>query len=250
MKIIIERDTYIKCKPLPALDLADNQKVKVIAGDKFYIDRYEQHRGHYRCYKDNVIDNAPYFYVYIAHSKIDELSINKLIKLDDPFKSQLDNYYHPTGTCNMTSLAMVIAFHKPEYYNVNPMTQLEDKLYEYAQNNGLSIYDHEIFNQILQPYGLQSDFRTDTTLDYMKNWIAETGYPTIIAGYFTPFGHIIVVRGFDQEGLFVNDPYGEYFSSGYDTSLSGENLHYSNALITRTCIPDGKFFVHYITPNS
>jgi hypothetical protein len=38
----------------------------------------------------------------------------------------------------------------------------------------------------------------------------------------------------------VNDPYGEYFQSGYDNRRSGAGLHYSYGLIARTCSPESQ----------
>jgi hypothetical protein len=49
----------------------------------------------------------------------------------------------------------------------------------------------------------------------------------------------IVIRGYDQKGFFVNDPFGEWFESGYRNDFSGENLHYSNRLIQSKCSPEG-----------
>ncbi|MBC6435964.1 hypothetical protein FM036_43435 [Nostoc sp. HG1] len=76
----------------------------------------------------------------------------------------------------------------------------------------------------------------------MRRAIAE-GRPCIIHGYFTSFGHIAVVRGYDRTGLFVNDPFGEWTSSGYLTEVSGENLHYSDGLVQSKCSPEGEDFM-------
>ena len=66
------------------------------------------------------------------------------------------------------------------------------------------------------------------------------GRPVIIHGYFTASGHIIVIRGYDASGFIVNDPYGEFFQSGYDNRRSGAGLHYSYGLIARTCYPESQ----------
>jgi uncharacterized protein YvpB len=81
--------------------------------------------------------------------------------------------------------------------------------------------------------GRQSDIRKA---------IAE-GRPCIIHGYFTSFGHIVVVRGYDQNRFFVNDPYGEWTSSGYRNDRSGQNLYYSNALIQAKCSPESENYL-------
>jgi len=62
----------------------------------------------------------------------------------------------------------------------------------------------------------------------------------IVHGYFTSFGYIVVIRGYDDTGFLVNDPYGEWFSTGYDNSRSGERLHYSHDLIARTCSQESR----------
>lgn len=66
----------------------------------------------------------------------------------------------------------------------------------------------------------------------------DAGHPVVIHGYFTRFGHIVVIRGYDEKGFFVNDPNGEYYDTGYDTSKTGECLHYSYKLVGRTCSPE------------
>ncbi|MGI0483877.1 C39 family peptidase [Pantanalinema rosaneae CENA516] len=161
-------------------------------------------------------------------------------RLNVPYKSQLDNVYNPTGACNVTSFAMVMA-----YFQIRGNTsirQLEDELYVYMENNGLSRWDPLDLAKMSRAYGLVNDFTMSANLADIRKAIAE-GRPCIIHGYFTSFGHIIVVRGYDQFGFFVNDPYGEWTSSGYRNDLTGENLHYSNALIQRKCSPEGENFI-------
>ena len=50
----------------------------------------------------------------------------------------------------------------------------------------------------------------------------------------------IVEAGGRSGGFIVNDPYGEYFQSGYDNRRSGAGLHYSYGLIARTCSPESQ----------
>ena len=45
---------------------------------------------------------------------------------------------------------------------------------------------------------------------------------------------------YDASGFIVNDPYGEFFQSGYDNRRSGAGLHYSYGLIARTCSPESQ----------
>ena len=166
-----------------------------------------------------------------------------MIRLDVPFKSQLDNRLNPTGSCNVTSIAMCLA-----YFGVKPKGsgQLEDELYKYMEANNLSRHSPEDLAQVVRDYGLRDDFTVSGSVKRCCQHI-QAGNPCVVHGYFTSFGHIIVLMGFDDEGFIVHDPYGEWFPSGYRTDFSGESLHYSYKLIERTCIPDGQFWVHYIS---
>lgn len=161
-------------------------------------------------------------------------------QLNVPHKSQLDNALNPTGACNVTSLAMVVA-----YFQIKGSTgvgQLEDEIYAHMEERGLVRGNPQDLSQTAYDYGLINDFTYRGSLFDIRKAIAE-GRPCIIHGNFTSFGHIIVVRGFDPYGFFVNDPYGEWTSSGYRTDLSGENLHYSNALIQSKCSPEGEDYI-------
>jgi len=161
-------------------------------------------------------------------------------QLNVPYKSQLDNALNPTGACNVTAFAMVMT-----YFQIKGTTnvgQLEDELYQYMENNGLSRWDPNDLATMARNYGLIDDFTTRGSLSDIRKAISE-GRPCIIHGYFTSFGHIIVVRGYDPYGFFVNDPYGEWTSSGYRNDLSGENLHYSNTLIQTKCSPEGEDYI-------
>jgi uncharacterized protein YvpB len=160
--------------------------------------------------------------------------------LNVPYKSQLDNLLNPTGACNVTSFAMAMA-----YFKIKAKVgvgQLEDELYRYMEKNGLSRWEPDDLAKMASDYGLKDDFTMRGRLSDIRKAIAA-GYVCIIHGYFTSFGHIMIVRGYDDTGFFVNDPYGEWTSSGYRNDLSGENLYYSNGLIQSKCSPEGEDYV-------
>ncbi|MBD2039231.1 C39 family peptidase [Microcoleus sp. FACHB-672] len=166
--------------------------------------------------------------------------------LNVPYKSQLDNWHNPSGSCNVTSLAMCLEFLKAErnsrYFRFE---QFEDELYQYALDNNLSRHDPQDLAKIVRAYGCCDNFKDNGNIEEVKEWLAG-GNPCVTHGYFTSFGHIIVIVGYDDGGFIVHDPYGEWFASGYRTDLTGAFLHYSYNLIWETCIPDGKFWVHFI----
>jgi uncharacterized protein YvpB len=160
--------------------------------------------------------------------------------LNVPYKSQLDNALNPTGACNVTCFAMVMT-----YFQIRGRTgigQLEDELYRYMEKNGLSRWEPDDLAKMATAYGLNDELTYRGRISDLRRAIA-TGHPCIIHGYFTDFGHIVVVRGYDQSGFFVNDPYGEWTSLGYRNDWSGENLHYSNGLIQSKGSPEGEDYL-------
>lgn len=178
------------------------------------------------------------------------------MKLNVPYRSQLDNVRNPYGSCNVTSLAMGML-----YYGVKerPAIRLEDELYNYCEFNGFSRhspYDLAVvFNQFSRKAGREafSNFSIWGTIAKIKDHI-NSGHPVITHGWFTNFGHIIVIVGYNLTGFIVHDPYGEYYSWGYRLNSSanpqrGKNLVYSYRLMERYChdASDGTWWVHYLS---
>jgi hypothetical protein len=167
-------------------------------------------------------------------------ALPKSKNLNIPYKNQLDNAVNPTGACNVTSFAMVMA-----YFRIKQRTsaaQYEDELYRYMDGNGLSRHEPDDLARMARAYGIENNLTLRGSLADIRKAIAE-GRPCIIHGYFTSFGHIVVVRGYNQSGFYVNDPYGEWTASGYLTDRSGQNLFYSNSLIQSKCSPEGSNYI-------
>lgn len=157
--------------------------------------------------------------------------------LNIPYFSQLDNLENPFGSCNVTCVAMCLT-----YLGMlrKPGTQLEDELYRKMEQLGWSRHDPNDLMTLINSFpGYKDIFRPNGSFKDIQTSI-DAGNPVILHGYFTKFGHIIVVCGYDDKGFIVNDPYGEYFSCGYDNSHSGEKIHYSYSLIGRTCSPESQ----------
>ena len=159
-------------------------------------------------------------------------------RLAVPHLKQLDNRNNPYGSCNVTCVAMCLQF-----YGVKPPAgkQLEDVLYEKMESLGRSRHNPYDLQYLINTYpgNFKDIFREDGGFRDIQASI-DAGHPVIIHGYFTSFGHIIVVRGYDDKGFIVNDPYGEWFSTGYDNGRTGAGLHYSYNLIANTCSPESK----------
>lgn len=260
MKLKVVQNTTFKQSTEDSSKLQEQDKVSVPAGTEFKIHSWKLlERSHLKvALLGETLGNPKRntWYVYSSHIKVindknnvvaltptpspitNGLPLSKVLNI--PHKSQLDNALNPTGACNVTSFAMVMA-----YFQIKGRTgvgQLEDELYRYMENSGLSRWEPDDLARAATAYGIRDEFTMRGKLSDLRRAIAS-GYPCIIHGYFTSFGHILVVRGYDQNGFFVNDPYGEWSSSGYDNNASGENLYYSNGLIQSKCSPEGEDYV-------
>jgi hypothetical protein len=163
------------------------------------------------------------------------------VVLPVPYLSQLDNENSPYGTCNLTSVSMILLS-----FGIvgNGEGQLEDQLFRKCEQLGLDRHEPRTLAALIREYGFIDDFRPDARWDDAKEWLRQ-GNPLIVHGYFTKSGHIIVIKGFNEHGFIVNDPYGEWYAEGYDTSVSGEGLTYSYGMMERLCGVDGDLWLHF-----
>jgi hypothetical protein len=249
----ITQETILKLRPVQSSELSESERQGMKAEQSFSLIAFEPVRGHVRvAFRGQSFQDQSIWYIFEKHAEIYEGSKlvcpkirQKKVLLDSfPYKPQTDNFFNPTGACNVTSMAMCLA-----YYNMprrKSYGQFEDELYEYAIQRGYSRWSPYDLAKIVRDYGCKDYFTEKGDMDDLKDWLAE-GKPCVIHGYFTAFGHIMPVVGYDDSGLIVHDPYGEWFSSGYRTDLSGAYLRYSYGLIRRTCMPDGDFWVHFIS---
>lgn len=243
MKLKIVADTVLKQTIEQSNLLPDNEKVGVVAGTEFNLHSYKPLGEHIRIALDGeFLKGRNTWVAYKPHVEIlqdDGLKVvgnfkagDKLpteVRLPIPYFSQRDNAYRPSGTCNVTSVAMCLY-----YYGVRPKRQshqLEDELFEEVTKRGWSRHSHDHLRQLFNAYGMKGNFKMAAPWEEVKRHLAN-GDPVIYSGKFTKFGHIIVLRGYDEKGWWVNDPWGEYFASGY-RNKSGENLHYSYDLLRR-----------------
>jgi uncharacterized protein YvpB len=175
-------------------------------------------------------------------------AINGGYRLDVRYRSQMDNANNPSGSCNVTSAAMCL-----DYWGVaaKGAGQLEDELYVEMQRRDWSRHDPRDLKRIIEVYGCKDYYSSNASLDDLRQAI-KNGYPCIIHGYFTTFGHIVAAVGYDDTGVIVHDPYGEWHSWGYARNDSvkpdrGKYLHYSYGLIESTCLPDGNLWLHIVS---
>lgn len=242
MKLIVSINTVFKQAPLPSSELPETEKFNAQSGSKFEVQSYLEIENHIKftllgsslagrttwiAYKNHIEligdDGVKIIGKYQVGDKLPDK-----VNLPITWFSQLDNKFKPTGTCNVTSVAMCLY-----YYGLRPQKpnqQLEDELFQFVERQGWDRHVHEHLRRLFIEYGVFDEFKMNASWDEVKVHLANKK-PVIISGKFTPPGHIIVLRGYDDKGFWVNDPNGEFFHSGYRTDLTGENLHYSYKLV-------------------
>ena len=178
-----------------------------------------------------------------ANTADSDTEVPKTKILSVPYFSQLNNEMNPHGSCNVTSVAMCLTY--LGYQHQHP-GQLEDELYQYCLSQGLSRHSPWDLQELIGRYGYQDDFQDKAKWAEVKTWLAG-GNPCIAHGWFTRSGHIVTLTGYNEKGWVVHDPYGEWFSWGYDTSVSGKNLTYSYGMMRQICGTDGDLWIHYVS---
>ena len=156
-----------------------------------------------------------------------------------PYFSQLDNKFEPYRACNVTSLAMCLW-----YLGIRgdgSQRQLEDELHTRAIDKGWDRFTAKGLKALAESYaGIKDDLTEQGTLKDIREAI-DQGKICIVHGFFTASGHILVIKGYTDNGFIVNDPNGNWFPWMYDTNepggnnKKGEGLEYSKRLITSCC---------------
>jgi uncharacterized protein YvpB len=161
------------------------------------------------------------------------------VVLEVPCFSQRNNKIDPTQTCNTTAMAMVAAFHG--IVGDNSYAQLEDQFSHYMAARGYNRYDMESMTKFLNQYygdALNVVFSAHRSVDGISD-LLRAGIPVIVSGKFTPSWHFIVIRGYTRKVMYiVNDPWGEYYRTGYDGSKGNGVELYSAQLINKLCNDD------------
>jgi uncharacterized protein YvpB len=144
-----------------------------------------------------------------------------------PYFNQYDNGISPGGSCQNTSVAMVLG-----YYGVNVSPDAISSRFgtQKAQTPGGAA---EVFNHYAAQAGISQRMtgHYDGSFDDLKAEL-DKGHPVVINGYFTA-GHVVTVTGYDDNGYYVNDPAGvwnERFKGGYaGQPYNGRDAYYGKA---------------------
>lgn len=246
-------DTILKQKPIPSSKINDpkqKQSLKDGAELALHSYRYDEGSQHFKVsFLKESFQGRNTWWAYEEHVEVIRDGVvlphgrPEVVNLNIPWFSQLNNINTPHGSCNVTSVSMCLY-----YFGLRaqrPGEQLEDELYRYCEENGLDRHVPQDLAKIVKDYGYQDDFQAQAKWDDVKSWLSK-GNPIIVHGYFTQSGHIIVIRGYNERGWIVNDPYGAWYPDGYDTNASGAALTYPYKMMEEVCGSDGDLWIHYI----
>lgn len=155
-----------------------------------------------------------------------------MTQLTVPYFSQRDNTLNPSGSCNVTSIAMALSHLGIRGDGSFP--QLEDQMYQRCLDRGFDRHSPFGLKSLVESYlGCKDDFTEYGTLAAIRKALDE-GKPCVVHSYLTGFGHVICVIGYDANGFIVNDPWGEWSPWEY-ASRDGAGKHYSNRCIAACC---------------
>ena len=157
-----------------------------------------------------------------------------------PYFYQYANQLFPGASCQNTSIAMVLAGFG---WRGLPDDVTHEFGKDFAQSPaGLA----QVFNTLAARAGLSQRVTavTNGTLADLRAQL-DKGSPAIVHGYFTGYGHVVVVTGYDARGYFVNDPAGTWsqsFKGGYPHGWepsAGDGIYYRKAEFERAIATDG-----------
>jgi len=163
-------------------------------------------------------------------SNFNEISENENVSSSEvPYFFQYSNRLHPGSSCQNTSVAMVLSYLG---WDGTPDDITHSWGKDFAQRpHNLS----QMFNEIALHEDLDGRLLTKTngTIEDFREK-ARTGNIMIVHGYFTSYGHVLVVTAFDGSHYTTNDPAGiwrQTFKGGYLWSgdTDGRGIQYEKS---------------------
>jgi hypothetical protein len=184
-----------------------------------------------------------------------------MLVLNVPYLSQRDNQYKSSSTCNVTSVAMCLAYlGVPIILPDHDYIQLEDGLFTFVQSQwgadtakrvapwavGKYYTIHAVLAELLKHWhNKYPTYKTtkcvEITPDVVHNSIENLNMPVITSTGFTNSGHIVVITGITtDDDLIIHDPWGDWLS-GYK-SINGKNRFIPSELVWEAMERNGHIY--------
>ena len=170
--------------------------------------------------------------------------------LNVPYISQYQATRDPSRMCNVTSVAMILAYREQilgKPYTAAQLAGLPDQLDKELAAAGKDRYTHSNLDWLLERHGVRNTFDVNRSWDQIRAHL-DAGSPVIFSGQFTRSGHIVVITGYDktEQTWIVNDPNGLWRPSGrYDTTIgAGKGVKYSYASLDKINYGPNKAWAH------
>lgn len=165
-----------------------------------------------------------------------------------PYFYQYNNSINPGGSCQNTSIAMLL-----KYYGATAITpDAVSNTWGTSQAQTVSGFN-TVCNSEAQNYGLSVTCTSTSSGSFAAlNGLLAQGIPVAVHGYFTSYGHVMVVLAFTGTEYICNDPAGEwsqqYQNGGYSTTnaTEGIQIHYGATAFLNAIGPDNTLWYHYI----
>jgi hypothetical protein len=168
--------------------------------------------------------------------------------LSVPYFCQYESLHEPGVTCSNHSLAMAAAAHGITSLGLSG--RLPDQIYEkWGKLNGV-----EKIAQAAKAMGFKAEFKKPGSMNLVKEQI-DAGNPVVVGADFTgSVGHFVTIIGYDETGVYVNDPAGQWDqqttspNDGYGGKkckwgYSGKGVHYSYRAMDRAAGSLGMYIV-------
>ena len=189
------------------------------------------------------VENGNVYNLCEANSVVDIENVIETTELsqqeskDIPYYNQYDNVNYGWATCQNTSIAMTLSYYEK---TIHPDTIFNKWGKDIAQSpSGL--------NKVYSDYASKSIIRTYTnaTPENLRDFL-NRGFIAIVHGYFTQYGHVLVVKSFDGNFYYVNDPAGQWkgcFKCGYSGSYNGVTRYSKEAFENAVFTSNGYYYL-------
>ncbi len=165
-----------------------------------------------------------------------------------PYFYQYHNAINPAGSCQNTSMAMVL-----DYYGASDSPDDISTYYGTSQAQSVAGWE-SVFNSEAAYFGLsvRDSGTTCGSISRLRSLLAA-GRPVVVHGYFTASGHVVVLLGFDGSDYIAHDPagvwsqVGQYGGYSGNDSTGGRYVRYDRDAVEAVIAPDGCVWMHELS---